>query len=207
MPRTTKKEVLQQRNDPTAPFLLDMNGIPVRDDVLQLVVAKRYEHTGARLLENEEMTLALVEKLTHGWGVKRISEALHISPHTIRKARRVLAQQGKLAPHLERLDDNYADILEAGSERLRDGVEDGTLTVGQLSVTIGIISQQKALLNGKATTIVGHVEDKSLLLNRLNGFMAKLPVIEVETVPGAVNQPSLGGPSDSESGVNTEKHT
>lgn len=180
MARKTKKDALARHQDTDEqPPLFDYAALPVRPDIVQIVQESRYVHTGARLLDNEELTARVVERLCLRHGVKRIAQEMGISPHSIRAAREVLVAQGKMAPFVKRFTDKVQDILEIGLERFEDGVDSGAVHAGQLPVGLGILWDKRALALGEPTTISLNagvaLKPESLAVETLNDWAAKLP--------------------------------
>ena len=153
MPRTTRKDKLQEKQDPKAMDLFDLDGFPCRPDWVQSVQAQSYKHTGARLTEDDGKCLRLVELLMQQWGIKRIARDLRVSPLTVRAARDVLVAAGRLEPYKQRIVRIYEDIVEAGALYLRDAMEDRLLPASQVGVNLGIIHDKRAQALGEATSV------------------------------------------------------
>lgn len=196
MPRTSTKEKLAEKQDLAAPFLFDEENLPQRLDIVDNIASGKYQHTGARLLDNDGKTLRLVEMLLHGWGVRKIARSLAVSKWTVRAAREELARQGKLAPYKERVVKLYEDIVEAGAHQYRDALEDGLVSPSQIPVGIGIIADKRALALGEATSISATAADparsRELSVEALNAWIDGLklarPVESQSTVPPALTE-------------------
>jgi predicted transcriptional regulator len=193
MARVTKKEVLAERQDIQQPGLLDDSQFPVCLPVLEAVRHRRYEHVGARLTEDDGRCLRLVELLMARWGVKRISREMNISPHTVRAARRVLTQQGKMAPYVQRVVETMEDAIEAGMCNYRDALEEGRISPTQIPVGIGIIFDKRQLATNQATSIsaAAGTVGEDLTVEKLNAFLERLPVANA-TNEGTKDSPSTG---------------
>lgn len=124
-------------------LLLDVEGQPLRHDLVELVRSGRHKHTGQRLLGNEHECQRLVELLQAKWGLKRIARALGVSKWSVRAARQALVERGEMAPWKERVVAMMEDFAEAGLARMVDGVEDGTMPVGQIPVPVGIVLDKR----------------------------------------------------------------
>lgn len=195
MPRKSKKQELAVRQDTAAPFLFDEEQLPVRNDVVSAVREGRYKHTGARLLENEELALQMVEKLTLGWGLKRIAKAMHVSKHSVREARDTLVRQGKLAPYKERVVKLFEEIVEVGASAYLDALEEGDVPAGQIPVGMGIVFDKRALAMGEPTAIgagLAGPASEELSVERLNAWFAGLKPLVIEEKPAPTDAPSSG---------------
>ena len=183
MARVSNKSKLATRQDVNQPSLIDDSQLPVCAPVLEAVKARRFEHTGVALLEDEARALRLVECLIARWGVKKISREMQISPHTVRAARRLLVLQGKLAPYKQRVVEMMEDVIEAGLANYRDAVEAGIVSPSALPVGIGIISDKRALALGEPTSISGRGEaaPETPTVEALNAYFEKMPVVDCES--------------------------
>jgi len=179
MARKTKKEMLARAQDPAAPYLFDEEDLPVRNDLVQAVREQRYQHTGARLLDNEKMVLRLVELLMARWGLRKIARTLHVSKHSVKAARDALVAQGKLAPFKERVVAVFEEIVEVGASSYLRDLEDGLVAPAQKPVGAAIFWDKRALAMGEPTTIgvAGQVQldQKSLSVEALNAWRESLP--------------------------------
>lgn len=178
MARPTKKAALAVAQDKAAPFLFDESQVPMLPEVLTAVKEARYKHTGARLLDNEAKALRLVELLMMGSGLRKISREMSISIHTVRAAREVLVARGEMATYKERVVRRFEEIVELGSLKYLEALEEGKVPPGQIPVGIGIISDKRALALGEPTSIggtapaAGQVDDLSV--EKLNRYFAAL---------------------------------
>lgn len=181
MPRKTKKEQLEQRQDVAAPFLFDEDALPHRPDLVKAVVEKRYEHTGARLLEDDNKVLQLVDLLlrTPPVGLRKIARALGCSRDTIRAAREALVSQGKLRPYKERLVAMYEDFTESSIAMMVRSVELGTYSMQRIAFDHGIIFDKRALALGEPTAIsvgaTAQLKATDLSVEKLNSWVEALP--------------------------------
>jgi hypothetical protein len=179
MPRKTKRKVVLQRCDPTQPPLFDEDGFPTRAAVLSAVAARSYEHVGVRLVEDDALALRLVELLVMNWGTKRIAREMHISPHTVRAAKRLLVAQGKMAPLKERVLGILDEITEVGAARYLDGLESGAIPAVQIPVGWGIMFDKKQLLRGEPTSIsASQTMPAELSVEAINRVLDSLPILD-----------------------------
>lgn len=194
MARRTKREKLLEKCNSQQPDLIDGDGLPTCASVLESVVRRRYEHTGARLLEDDAKALRLVELLVGGWGVKRISREMSISPKTVRAARRALVAQGKMAPYVQRVTDAMEDAIEAGVAAYRDALEEGKIPAVQIPVGVAIMFDKRALARGEPTSISAAkpVLGDELSEAAINAAFEKLPVCNSEVVLGHEDCRSVG---------------
>lgn len=193
MARTSKKAVLAGKQNPAAPFLFDESQLPLREDLVQLVRTEAYRHTGARLLDNEAKALRLVELLLGNWGLKRISEEMRVSVHSVRAAREALVAQGKLAPYKSRVVAKIEDIIELGLDKYHEGLLNGEVSPGQIPVGVGILSDKRALALGEPTAIsvsaAAQLDAKALSVEALNAWVDNLASAR------PVDAPSTGLPA------------
>jgi hypothetical protein len=200
MPRKTKKEGLAKRQRSDELFLFDLDTLPIREDVVEIVRTERYRNTGARLLDNEELTQRVVNRLCLRHGVERIARDEHISPHSIRAAREVLVSQGKMAGFVKRFTARCEEILEAGLEAFYAGILNGDVAPGQLPVGLGIVFDKRALALGEPTSISGTdrgVKPEALSVQALNEQLESLTVdVESIVVPPNQAQSEVASPPD-----------
>lgn len=199
MGRETQRDKLLAKYEPNQHELFDGDGQPACLAVLESVVRRRYEHTGQRLLEDDAKALRLVELLVGGWGVKRISREMSISPKTVRAARRALVAQGKMAPYVQRVTDAMEDAIEAGVAAYRDALEEGKIPAVQIPVGVAIMFDKRALARGEPTSISAAKPALGDELSEaaINAAFEKLPVCNSEVVLGH---------KDSASVENAQKH-
>ena len=92
MPRTTKKAMQAERQNPAAPYLFDEQQMPLRHDAGDEGKQGRNLYTGARLLENDQKCLRMVELLMANWGLKRTAKAMHSSKESVKAARDAISK-------------------------------------------------------------------------------------------------------------------
>lgn len=194
MARTSQREVLAERQDAAQLALIDDQAMPVEAAALESVRARRYEHQGLRLTEDDAKAQRLVELLTLKWGVKRISREMSISAHTVRAARRLLVAQGKMAPYKQRVVEMMEDAIEAGVEKYRDAMEAGLVPAAQIPIGTAIMFDKRALAMGEPTSIrgTGEVQSEDLKVEALNAYLEQLPVARVTAVGPATDSQSTG---------------
>lgn len=160
--------------------------------VLEAIRSRSYEHRGVRLLEDDAKALRLVELLMARWGVKKISREMNISPHTVRAARRALVIQGKMAPYKQRVVEMMEDAIEAGIERYRDCLENGTVSGAQIPVGLGIIFDKRALAMGEPTSIShAQVSDEMPSEDKINAFLSTIPSANTDSPSIALTPKAL----------------
>lgn len=197
MPRKTKKDELAKRQDPAAPFLFDEQSLPLRADLVQAVKDGRHKHTGARLLDNDAEVLRLVELLMLGWGLKRIALEMRVSKHCVKAARDALVSRGEVAPYKERVVALFEQIVEVGSEKYLEALENGDVAAAQIPVGVGIISDKRALALGEPTSIgvsqVSQAQAEDLSVEKLNAWFKGLTPLEVVSTGDPVKPKEIGG--------------
>lgn len=189
--------MLADRQNPEQPALFDDQQLPIEAAALESIRTQRYQHTGARLTDDDAKALRLVELLTLNWGVKRIAREMNVSPHSVRAARRLLAAQGKLAPYKQRVVEAMEDIIEAGVTSYRDALEDGRIQGAQIPVGLGIIFDKRALALGEPTTIAAGSgqSNQGLKVEDLNAYLSTLPSCKTPENPGEIDSASSDRPS------------
>lgn len=186
--RKTRKADLARRQKSDEPFLFDYDSLPIREDVVECVRQERYKNTGARLLDNEELTQRVVTRLVLRHGIERIAREERISPMSIRAARDVLESQGKIGGYVKRSVQWIEDIVEAGLRAYYEGIISGAVSPGQLPVGLGILFDKRALALGEPTSIgVSAVNLRPEVLSEraLNAWVDALPVEAESTVIAA----------------------
>jgi hypothetical protein len=204
MKRKTKLEQALERQDPAAPFLFDEIGLPLRNDLVEAIKQERYRHTGASLVADDAKALRMVELLCCGWGIKRIAQAMEVSPHTIRAARTVLVQTGQMAPYKARVGQLFEDIVETGAASYLDDLENGRVLARDKPVGVGIFADKRALLLGEPTSITlsahAAVDQGSLSVQALNSWVEALPVAQVPTHAPSEHPPQIAQESEASGG-------
>jgi len=192
MPRVTKKSVVAAREDHRAPFLFDESNLPLRADVVESVVQKRYEYTGAAITTSDAEALRLVEFLCLGLGIKRIAKAMGFSPHCVRAAKRALEAQGKIEPLKQRFAEKCGEIMEEGATAVLDAITDGRMHPNFIGSTVGIFFDKRQLSIGEATSIsvglTGKLNPDQLSVRTLNNFFAARSTDSESTVSKAKPQ-------------------
>jgi hypothetical protein len=178
MSRVNHKAVLAQRNNAAALFLFDENDLPLKPEWVQAIRDKRYEHTGARLLDDEVKVQRMVDLLCLGNGVKKVAKAMGVSPHCVRAARKLLLEQGKLAPFKARFIDRAEELIEDGAAAVVEAIESGKMHPNFISSAVGIFFDKRALALGEPTSIsVGasvKLAAEALSVKALNDWAADL---------------------------------
>ena len=193
MARTSKREVLADRQSAAQSALFDDSQFPVEAAALESIRGRRFEHQGVRLTEDDAKALRLVELITLKWGVKKISREMMVSPHTVRAARRLLVTQGKLAPYKQRVLETMEDVIEAGIVSYRDAIEEGRVSGAQIPVGLGIIFDKRQLILGEPTSIRadGVVQDDGLKVEDLNRYLEVLPSCKAPETGLAIDSVSI----------------
>jgi len=145
---------------------------------LVAVKEKRYEFTGASITDDDVKVQRMVDLLCLGNGVKKVAAAMHVSPHTVRAARGILVEQGKLAPFKVRSIIRMEEFFEDGLEKLHEAVASGKLHPNFMSSALGIVFDKRSLALGEPTTIsVGasvKLQPEALSVKSLNEWAADL---------------------------------
>lgn len=196
MPRVSNKSVIAERENPAAPFLFDEDQLPLRHDVLQSVSERRYESTGARLLDSDITAGRMVELLCLGNGIKKVARIMEVSPHSVRAARRMLEAQGKLAPLKERFVQACGEIMEEGARAVLDAIVSGKMHPNFIGSTVGIFYDKRALALGEPTSIshgiTATLKAEDLSVETINSFF-NLPPADAESIGDASVQDQIQG--------------
>jgi len=129
------------------PELLPMESLPERDDVVSLVQSrsfldtpKRPRHTGKIILKklksDEELARTVCLMLRAGVSQRLVAKRCGIGPHSIALIVSAMRDRGELASvriHCDRLLDSF---VEVGLERVIDGIQNGEIHPGQLSIPV-----------------------------------------------------------------------
>ena len=177
MARTSQRSVLADRQQPAQPALFDDQDLPVEAAALESIRTRRHEHQGIRLTEDDTKAQRLVELITLKWGVKKISRDMHISPHTVRAARRLLVSQGKVAPYKQRVVEMMKDVIEQGVGNYLEALKDGRVPAAQIPVGVAIMFDKRALAMGEPTSIRSSLDAPSdeLKVEAINAYLENLP--------------------------------
>jgi len=165
-----------------------------------------YSHTGKSLTSDPEELAAIVESLCAGMSQRAVARRFRRSRSTIRKAVAALEEAGKLEPLEKRSSRKMGAIIESGLEALQERVDRDEVPANVLPVMIGILSDKKAVLDGKPVSIQ---ETRQVLsIESFNEIVSRLPAAKLadragETVLDAdVIEPEkaeIGGSSDRQS--------
>jgi hypothetical protein len=189
MPRQSRKDQLAKKQDPAALELFDLEGLPHREDLVRNIAERRYEHTGARLLDDDGKALRLVEMLISQVPVARIARELGISRHTVRRAHAALVATGKLAHYKERIAQLYEQICEGSAINYRNAVEANLVPVGQIPIGAGIFHDKRAQTLGEVTSVsvgIRAAPQEALSVETINRTIENLGK------PGAIESASTG---------------
>ncbi len=201
MPRKTKKDALAARQDVSAPFLFDEESLPHRPDLVRAVVEKRYETTGARLLDNDDKVMRLVDLLLRHppIGLRKIARAIGCSRDSVRAAKDALVSQGKLGPYKERVLRIHEDIIEFGSGNYLRALENDAVPISTIPLGVGIFSDKRALGLGEPTAIslgaTAQLRPESLSVAKLNAFLDGLPTESISAGNAENPQQKEGEPA------------
>ncbi|MCF7762783.1 MAG: hypothetical protein K9N62_03835 [Verrucomicrobia bacterium] len=174
--------------------LFDEGCFPLGHELLTIEkrAAEPGKFTGERIARDRARYDAIIRALGEGMGIRHIARAFRISTHTVQAIRdreglAIATQKKEVASLMGR-------FIRTGVERLCDELD--TIPIGQLSVSIGIISDKKALLEGDPTEIVEHRSGEPATPDAVRDWfenMKRAKAVEAE-------DQALPPPSDSQSG-------
>lgn len=128
--------------------LFDAAALPLGHELLKLEErARNPEFTGERVAKDRERYEGIVRALAEGLGTRAIARAFRVSPHVVSAIRSREAQL--VATEKKEVSRKMGDFVRMGVERLVEEID--TIPIGQLSVSVGIIADKKALLDGDPT--------------------------------------------------------
>jgi hypothetical protein len=157
MPRKTRKAELQAQQDPQVLPFFDDEGNRHRPDLLRDVREKRYEHTGARMMDNEPECIQMVGLILAQTPIRSIARIMHVSRHTVRECMKELRGQGKLAPFKEAAVEMMSENILTGLQDYRDALEKGLIAPAQIPLHVAIFADKRAVMLGEASSIMATI--------------------------------------------------
>src|SRR5438045_356283 len=108
--------------DGSGQLFLDGKMLPVRPELVAMVKAKEFHHTGKIASKDQQLCLAVVQALIMGVSGREIAKQFRISRHTVYAMEQVLREQGKLEPLKKATLGQLDKIIHLGLERLHDAL-------------------------------------------------------------------------------------
>lgn len=144
-------------------------------------------HTGERIARDRKLYQAIVRCLAEGVGIRATARAFGVATETVAGIRD--REPALFAREKKELSQRMGHFVRMGVERLIEEVDQ--IPIGQLSVSVGVISDKKALLDGDPTVRVEERIEVALSPGDLRAMLenmkrAQPPVIDVEPAKPAV---------------------
>ncbi|MDD2766005.1 MAG: hypothetical protein PHE83_18740 [Opitutaceae bacterium] len=153
------------------PELFRAEELPAGHELLTIEQDERAgRSTGERLARNRERYMAIVRCLAEGIGIRATARAFKVSPHTIFAIRD--REAAAIATEKQELSRLMGRFVRMGVERLNEELDD--IPIGQLSVSLGIVSDKKALLDGDPTVRVEERIEVALSPADLRGMLERI---------------------------------
>lgn len=178
--------------------LFDESQLPLGSELLLIEQnVKMGRYTGERIARDRARYAAIIRGLAEGFGVRQLARAFGVAPRTIDAIRR---REGlAISTEKKEVSDLMGLFVRLGTERLVDEVND--IPIGQLSVSVGIVSDKKALLDGDPTVRIADARGEPTVEELVDRFerLRQVKVIDVpdELAGGPVSQagPAAGPPA------------
>lgn len=191
MPRKRTSPDVQTGGDSLAPAkvqpeLFSPDMLPPRPDLVQMVKAKAYEHTGKILTKDEELCLGVCKDLLLGLSDRQVAKKWGISRNSIVSIELALREQGKLEPLKQAISNELGEVIVMGLRNYKDALAANTVPAGQIPIPMAALIDKKGQLD--ANVVPGtslHAEELTVealreQLARLKSANAPIDVVAVE---------------------------
>lgn len=153
--------------------------------------AKRYaEHTGMTTQRRDELVQTMLERIAAGASQREVARLFKVSRNTVAAIVAQAEAAGKLEPYKQRVSKKLGRAIESGVEQFVEALESGEISPGQLPVSIGILSDKKAQIDGEATVTVEH--RKTGEREQIAQYIESLPSAAPESESAASGDESSG---------------
>lgn len=166
----------------------DESRMPIGHELLTIEQrAKSGRYTGERIARDQARYRGIVRCLSEGLGIRQTARAFHVSTHTVQAIRDreglAIATEKKELSHL------MGRFVRLSVERLIEELD--AIPIGQLSVSVGIIQDKKALLDGDPTSIIDHrsADESVVSEDQVRDYLDRMKRAAV-AVPGVLDVPS-----------------
>ncbi len=204
------------------PDLFDLSMLPIREDLVAMVQArsfltaekvKVFTHSGkiviARLKSDEELCTALCMALRAGMSERLVARRFSISTYSIAPIKAAMTDRGELASVRIRVDRLLDQFVEAGLERVVEGIQSGEIHPGQLPIAV------LAAYDKKAQRDAGMVSGTTLTPNQVTAadLAAQIAIVKQLTAVASdagsdalpVKQAQISEVSTLDTGMDTAK--
>lgn len=167
--------------------LFNAEELPVGRELLSLDEDERRGNFSGKIISrNREKYGRIVAALAEGLGIRQISRAFGVSPHTVQGIRE--REGDSIATVKEELGRRFTRISRVAAERIEEELDrNPNIPLRELSVCLGIIEDKRALVSGAPTAITGHIHVDA------NAVAAELKAqLEAGMVHGEVNAGGAG---------------
>jgi hypothetical protein len=141
----------------------------------------RARYTGRTVEKDRELVDALMRGLIGGLGVKALSRLHRVSPQTVRGIRDRAEKAGRLGPYKERMLLKLSQASEDCVDVLLEGLADGTVKAGAVSIPLGIIMDKRAMLDGAPSLIIEHRHELSIDLLKRQIEEARASAVDIQS--------------------------
>lgn len=168
------------------PELFDPAALPLGHELLTLAQDERAgKFTGELIARNRVRYAAIVRCLAEGIGIRATSRAFGVSTNTVSAIRE--REAGAIETEKKELSTLMGRFVRMSVERLIEEVD--AIPIGQLSVSAGIISDKKALLDGDPTIRIEERIEVALSPGDLRAMLATMRAKRAIDVAATVSAP------------------
>jgi hypothetical protein len=174
------------------PELFDPAAIPKGHELLTIDKDERAgKFTGERIARNREKYLGIVRALAEGMGIRRTARAYGVSTNTVAAIRE--REPSLIETEKKDLSRLMGRFVTMATERLIE--EHDQIPIGQLSVSLGIVQDKKALLDGDPTIRIEERIEVALSPGDVRSMLARLKdrALEIEATVNPVADASTAG--------------
>lgn len=126
--------------------LLDARSRPMRNDLVQMVKARSYVHTGKLLSKDEELCRAVCRDLVAGLSGRKVAKKYGVSRNSVLAIEHAMRARGELEPLKKETARLLDEFIYLGLERITEAVAEDEISPGQLPIPIMAAIDKKGQL-------------------------------------------------------------
>lgn len=119
-----------------------------RPDLVQMVKAKTFLHTGVLTTKDEELCRGVCRDLLLGASDRQIARKWRISRNSIVGIELAMRERGELEPLKKAISDELGSIIVMGLRNYKDALAANLISPGQLPIPMAALIDKKGQLDG-----------------------------------------------------------
>jgi hypothetical protein len=152
-----------------------------RPEIVEMVQAKSFIHSGAFVGANEELCRGVCEDLILGMSSRQIARKHHISRNSILNCKVAMAERGELEPLEKEIMAKIDRGVILSLENYQAALEQDKVAPDRIPIGLGILLDKRQLLSGQATSRHEVLEKKQLTPEDMATWLDEMKVVEAET--------------------------